>query len=39
MGDKQIPYKLLRRIMMTCSKSEYSRISLAVMRKTEEQPS
>ncbi len=35
MGDKDIPYKLLRRIMMTCSKSEYSRISLAVLRKTE----
>ncbi|MCG8673037.1 MAG: biopolymer transporter ExbD [Pseudomonadales bacterium] len=39
MGDKEIPYKLLRRIMMTCSKSEYSRISLAVMRKTEDQSS
>lgn len=37
MGDKEIPYKLLRRIMMTCSNSEYSRISLAVMRKTEDQ--
>ncbi|MDX1694763.1 MAG: biopolymer transporter ExbD [Ketobacteraceae bacterium] len=39
MGDKDIPYKLLRRIMMTCSKSEYSRISLAVLRKTEDKNS
>lgn len=39
MGDKDIPYKLLRRIMMTCSKSEYSRISLAVLRKTEDKSS
>lgn len=39
MGDKKIPYKLLRRIMMTCSKSEYSRISLAVMRKVEDDAS
>ena len=36
MGDKDIPYKLLRRIMMTCSQSEYSKISLAVLRKTED---
>ena len=36
MGDKEIPYKLLRRIMMTCSQSEYSKISLAVLRKTED---
>ena len=35
MGDRTIPYKLLRRIMMTCSKSEYSKISLAVLKKTE----
>ena len=37
MGDRDIPYKLLRRIMMTCSQSEYSRISLAVLRKTEDE--
>ncbi len=35
MGDKKIPYKLLRRIMMTCSKNEYSKISLAVLKKVE----
>ena len=33
MGDKAIPYKLLRKIMMTCSTNEYSSISLAVLKK------
>lgn len=33
MGDKQIPYKLLRRIMQTCADARYNRISLAVMEK------
>lgn len=32
MGDKVIPYKLLRKIMLTCSQAGYGRISLAVMR-------
>lgn len=36
MGDKEIPYSLLRRIMMTCSNNEYSRISLAVLKKPED---
>ena len=35
MGDKQIPYKLLKKIMFTCTKANYGNISLAVMRKTE----
>lgn len=35
MGDRAIPYALLRRIMMTCSNSEYSRISLAVLKKNQ----
>ena len=35
MGDKAIPYKLLKKIMFTCTKATYSNISLAVMRKTE----
>jgi biopolymer transport protein ExbD len=34
MGDKQIPYKLLKKIMVTCARSSYSKISLAVSRKT-----
>jgi len=39
MGDKEIPYQLLRKIMTTCSSNEYSRISLAVLKKTEDKPS
>ncbi|WNO08962.1 biopolymer transporter ExbD [Teredinibacter sp. KSP-S5-2] len=30
MGDKALPYKLLKKIMTTCAKSEYRNISLAV---------
>jgi len=33
MGDKKIPYKLVKKIMMTCVNSSYSNISLAVMQK------
>lgn len=32
MGDKGIPYKALKKIMATCTKTNYSRISLAVMQ-------
>jgi biopolymer transport protein ExbD len=32
MGDKEIPYKLLKRIMLTCSQTGYSQVSLAVTR-------
>jgi len=30
MGDQQIPFKALKKIMATCTKTNYSRISLAV---------
>lgn len=33
MGDKEIPYKLLRKLMFTCTQSDFTRISLAVIRK------
>jgi biopolymer transport protein ExbD len=33
MGDKEIPYKLLKRIMLTCTQTGYSQVSLAVTRK------
>ena len=33
MGDKEIPYKLLRKLMFTCTESDFTRISLAVMKK------
>jgi biopolymer transport protein ExbD len=32
-GDKQIPFKLLERIMYTCGQSAYSNINLAVYQK------
>ncbi|MEW8627613.1 MAG: biopolymer transporter ExbD [Candidatus Thiodiazotropha sp.] len=36
MGDKGIPYALLKRVMATCAQSEYPRVSLAVLRKAEQ---
>jgi biopolymer transport protein ExbD len=33
MGDKALPYRLLKRVMATCSAADYGRISLAVMRR------
>jgi len=32
MGDRDIPYKALKKIMATCTKTNYSRISLAVLQ-------
>jgi len=32
MGDKEIPYRLLKRIMATCTDAEYGQLSLAVMQ-------
>ncbi|TNF35863.1 MAG: biopolymer transporter ExbD [Gammaproteobacteria bacterium] len=37
MGDKEIPYILLKRIMLTCASAKYSNISFAVSRKAVEQ--
>jgi len=34
MGDKDIPYRLLKKVMATCTKSDYGRISLAVLQKS-----
>ena len=39
MGDKKIPYKLLKKIMITCAGTKYANISLAVVQKNLEQPS
>ncbi len=33
MGDKDIPYSLLRKVMVTCARADYSNISFAVLRK------
>jgi len=35
MGDKQIPYKLLRKVMVTCARANFNEVSFAVMRKSE----
>lgn len=34
MGDKQIPYRLLKKVMATCTDASYGRLSLAVLQKT-----
>ena len=36
MGDREIPYKLLKKIMYTCTLASYGNISLAVTRKAEQ---
>ena len=33
MGDKEIPYRLLKKVMATCTASDYGQISLAVLQK------
>ncbi len=37
MGDKDIPYRLLKKVMATCTASDYGRISLAVLQKSSDQ--
>jgi biopolymer transport protein ExbD len=32
MGDRDIPYRLLKKVMATCTESEYGQISLAVLQ-------
>ena len=34
MGDRDIPYRLLKKVMATCTDSEYGQISLAVLQKS-----
>jgi biopolymer transport protein ExbD len=34
MGDKEIPYRLLKRVMATCTDANYGRLSLAVLQKS-----
>jgi biopolymer transport protein ExbD len=33
MGDKELPYRLLKRVMASCTAADYGRISLAVMQR------
>jgi biopolymer transport protein TolR len=37
LGDKHIPYRLLKKIMVTCNSVNYNNISLAVSKKKESQ--
>ncbi len=37
LGDKSIPYKLLKKIMLTCASADYTNISLAVNQKSQEE--
>ncbi len=39
MGDKQIPYALLKKIMLTCAGAEYTKLSFAVIQKPGENES
>jgi len=34
MGDKEVPYRLLKKVMATCMASDYGQISLAVLQKS-----
>lgn len=34
MGDRRIPYKLLKKIMLTCAGSKFTHISLAVLKRS-----
>ncbi len=34
MGDRDIPYRLLKKVMATCTASDYGQISLAVLQKS-----
>jgi biopolymer transport protein TolR len=36
MGDKAIPYRLLKKVMATCTDAHYGRVSLAVLEKEAE---
>jgi len=36
MADKDIPYRLLKKVMATCMQSDYGQISLAVLQKSSE---
>jgi biopolymer transport protein ExbD len=33
MGDKSLPYSVLKRIMLTCSDAEYGKVSFAVVER------
>jgi len=36
MGDKEVPYRVLKKVMATCTGADYGQISLAVLQKSSE---
>lgn len=36
MGDREIPYRLLKKVMVSCTEANYAKISLAVLQKGED---
>ncbi len=38
MGDKSLPYEVLKKVMRTCTDADYGRISLAVLQKDKPVP-
>jgi biopolymer transport protein ExbD len=37
LADREIPYKLLQKVMVSCNQTDYRRISFAVLRKAQEE--
>lgn len=35
LGDKDVPYRVLKKVMATCTEADYGKLSLAVMQKEE----
>jgi biopolymer transport protein TolR len=33
LGDRELPYRLLRKVMVTCTRADYGRVSLAVVQR------
>ena len=38
MGDKSLPYDVIKKVMRTCTDADYGRISLAVLQKDKPVP-
>ena len=34
LGDRDLPYRLLRKVMVTCTRADYGRVSLAVVQRS-----
>ena len=38
MGDKTLPYEILKKVMRTCTDADYGRVSFAVLQKDKPVP-